>query len=234
MEWIKAEIISTKLACQNLKFLTFKINNFPNFIPGQHINIRIFKKGEYYERDYSFASPPSQKNIIEIGVEYFEDGEVSPILWNLKKGQKIDIRGPIGGSFLMEKNFKEPLIYIAAGSGVVPFLSMLKYNIETQKKQMLLLASYENEKKVILKKYLDKLTQINPNIKIFYTFTKNSPKNWRGLTGRINAEMLKKLVGDYKSLPIYICGSTIFVEEIAALLLNLGFKFSQLKTERFN
>ncbi len=95
---------------------------------GQHVDIRLTAPDGYQaQRSYSIASGPEDSRLV-VTVERLADGEVSPYLVDeLRVGDELELRGPIGGYFVWERSFGGPLLLIAGGSGIVPFRSMLRH-----------------------------------------------------------------------------------------------------------
>src|SRR5207237_5900947 len=84
--------------------------------------------GYQAERSYSIASAPEDEHLV-ITVERLDDGEVSPYLTDeLRTGDEIELRGPIGGYFVWEESLGGPLLLVAGGSGVVPLRAMLRHH----------------------------------------------------------------------------------------------------------
>ncbi len=95
-------------------------------VPGQHYVIRLTAPDGYVaQRSYSIASPPSDPQV-EFYIERLPDGEVSTFLADVVEvGDELDVRGPIGGWFVWDA--ATPLLGVAGGSGVVPFVAMLRH-----------------------------------------------------------------------------------------------------------
>src|SRR6516165_7539230 len=96
---------------------------------GQHLDVRLTADDGYSaERSYSIASAPGEP--LAITVERLDDGEVSPYLaGELRAGDELELRGPIGGYFVWEPGDGGPLMLLAGGSGVVPLRSMLRHRL---------------------------------------------------------------------------------------------------------
>src|SRR3989441_3849909 len=96
---------------------------------GQHVDVRLTAEDGYQaERSYSIASPPEEEHRLTLTVERLDDGEVSPYLTSeLRAGDKLELRGPIGGYFVWETHMGGPLLLIAGGSGIVPLMAMLRH-----------------------------------------------------------------------------------------------------------
>lgn len=127
--WQIATLIKSELAADNLKALTFSVEGWQAHQPGQHYDIRLTAPNGYQtKRSYSIASPPEQTGEIEFGIQLLESGEVSPYLWSLEPGGKIEIRGPIGGHFIWNTGMPGPLVVIGGGSGMTPLMAMLRHS----------------------------------------------------------------------------------------------------------
>jgi ferredoxin-NADP reductase len=82
--------------------------------------------GYQAQRSYSIASGP-EDGYVALTVERLEDGEVSPYLVDeLRAGDELELRGPIGGFFVWEPPQGGPLLLVAGGSGVVPLMAMIR------------------------------------------------------------------------------------------------------------
>ena len=83
--------------------------------------------GYQAERSYSIASAPEDERVA-LTVERLDDGEVSPYLVDeLRAGDALELRGPIGGYFVWDGDDGGPLLLVAGGSGVVPLMAMLRH-----------------------------------------------------------------------------------------------------------
>ena len=97
---------------------------WPGHRAGQHVDVRLTAEDGYQaQRSYSIASAPEDDHLM-LTVERLDDGEVSPYLvGELRAGDELELRGPIGGYFVWEESLGGPLLLIAGGSGVVPLQS---------------------------------------------------------------------------------------------------------------
>lgn len=199
---------------------------------GQHLELRLTADDGYQaEREYSIASAPGEP--LAITVERLEGGEVSPYLTEeLRAGDLVELRGPIGGYFVWEPGDGGPLMLVAGGSGVVPLRSILRHHERTSSDvPARLLYSARTLGDVI---YQGELDQHHHGVQVTYTLTRHQPRGWTGHTGRVSRELLAEVAwpADSGSLA-YICGPTSFVETAAAALVDLGYPPERVKTERF-
>src|SRR5208337_2654422 len=95
-------------------------------LAGQHSVLRLAAPDGYTaSRSYSGASAPDASASIEITVERLEEGEVSAFLRDVVvPGDRLQVRGPIGGWFVWRGY--TPALLVAGGSGLVPLMSMLR------------------------------------------------------------------------------------------------------------
>src|SRR5207245_7238995 len=109
--------------------ITLTLANWMGHRPGQHVDVRLTAEDGYQaERSYSIASPPEEAPRVTLTVERLDDGEVSPYLVDeLRVGDKLELRGPIGGYFVWEASMAGPLLLVAGGSGIVPLMAMLRH-----------------------------------------------------------------------------------------------------------
>src|SRR5690348_4130470 len=125
------------------------------------------------------------------------------------------LAGQVAGDFTLPKDPDQKLVFIAGGIGITPFRSMLKYLTDMKEPRDIVLF-YANKTADEIA-YIDVLNQAQmlPGIRIFYTLTdtESPSRNWRGLTGRINASMMHKLVPDYQNRTFYLSGPPEMVRE---------------------
>jgi ferredoxin-NADP reductase len=194
---------------------------------GQHVDVRLTAEDGYQaQRSYSIASPP-EDNHVAITVERLDDGEVSPYLAEeLRAGDKLELRGPIGGYFVWEAEQGGPLLLVGGGSGVVPLASMLRHRASAAPSvRARLLYSARSLADVIYRDELDRFEAI-------YTLTREQPEGWAGYSRRVDADMLSEVSFGGEGLT-YVCGPTRFVESVADALVGIGYAPENVRTERF-
>jgi len=173
---------------------------------------------------------------VVITVELVEDGEVSAFLIeDLIIGDRIEIRGPIGGYFVWEPSMGGPLQLISGGSGVVPLMAMLRARIESSSDVPIrLLSSTRSYQDVIYRVELEEATAEDRGVEIVHTLTRSHPPDWTGPTRRVDWEILSEHVWPADKSPLcFVCGPTGFVESVATTLVELGHAPERVKTERF-
>lgn len=239
-DWQTATLIEAKPIANNVISLRFSISPWAVSTAGQHYDIRLTAPNGYQaERSYSLGNPPEEEGVLEFGVQLLNDGEVSPYLFKLKAGDKVEVRGPIGGHFIWNYKMPGPLVLIGGGSGMVPLMAMLrhwvKHQKEDQERTIIFLISARTLEHVLYKDELDAISRDYTNVKIVLTITDSVPPNWTGYKRRIDMEMIKEVLGGLVAhMPmIYVCGPTPFVEAVAKNLILTGFNSHEVRTERF-
>jgi ferredoxin-NADP reductase len=237
LNWQIATIKDIKPETANVKTFTLTL---PAWIPhraGQHYDIRLTAEDGYQaQRSYSIASEPEREGEVDLTVERIEDGEVSTYLHDIAvPGDRIEVRGPIGGYFVWEASMIEPLLLIAGGSGVVPLMSMIRHRAAAKARNPTsLLYSSRSLEDVIYRSELERLRSANDGLQIFHTLTRSRPTGWSGYARRIDREMLQEVAQPLGgSLQVFICGPTLLVEAVANTLVEAGIKSDQIRTERF-
>lgn len=237
IEWQIANVKGIKSETAKAKSFTFAL---PKFLPhkaGQHYDLRLTAADGYQtQRSYSIASEPERTGEIDITVERIDEGEVSTYLHDvLIPGDRLEVRGPIGGYFVWEAvSATKSLLLIAGGSGVVPLMSMLRHRAAQKSKvPARLLYSSRKPEDVIYRDELAQLQARNDGLEVFHTFTRSQPPGWTGYARRIDADMLKEVARPLKSPQVFICGPTLLVEAAANGLVQIGVNTKNIRTERF-
>jgi ferredoxin-NADP reductase len=122
-------VISTTFEHPRVKTITLAVPDGPGRRTGQHVDVRLTAPdGCQTERSCSIASAPADE-YLSVTVERLDGGEVSPYLVDeLRAGDELEFRGPIGGHFVWDDDFGGPLFLVGGGSGMVPLPAMLRHH----------------------------------------------------------------------------------------------------------
>jgi ferredoxin-NADP reductase len=234
MSWRVAEVVNVVPETPRVKTIALDVPGWPGHRAGQHIDVRLTAEDGYQaQRSYSIASVPDGTRV-ELTVERLEDGEVSPYLTGeLRPGDRIELRGPVGGWFVWEPALGGPLLLVAGGSGVVPLMAMIRARAAAGSEvDTRLLFSSRSWEDVIYGEELERLG--GDGLTVVHTLTRSQPPGWTGFARRVDADMLAKVGPSPAELPgVYVCGPTPFVEAVAEALVQLGHEPHRVKTERF-
>ncbi len=236
LSWRLAEVAEIIVETPRAKSLILSVPGWEGHLPGQHVDVRLTADDGYQaERSYSIASAASGERV-ELTIEELENGEVSPYLAEeLRIGDKLELRGPIGGYFAWDISRGGPLFLVAGGSGIVPLMAMLRHRAATDSDiPVRLLYSSRAYDDIIYREELDRLTANDANLQVIHTLTRSQPPGWSGLSRRIDPRMLEEIAWPPDAAPhIFVCGPTRLVESVATALVGLGHDPARIKTERF-
>jgi len=237
LSWQLGEVVATRPETARTKSITLALPSWMGHQPGQHVDVRLTAEDGYQaERSYSIASPPEEAPHLTLTVERLDDGEVSPYLTDeLHVGDKLELRGPIGGYFVWEAQMGGPLLLVAGGSGIVPLMAMLRHRAAVGSSVATrLLYSSRTYDDIIYRDELDRLVKSSTMLEVVQTLTRSHPPGWTGYTRRIDSQMLREVAWPVEQHPLaFICGPTPFVETAAASMVELGNEPGRIKTERF-
>jgi ferredoxin-NADP reductase len=235
LTWQLATVVELVDETARSKSIVLDPPAWPGHRAGQHVDVRLTAEDGYQaQRSYSIVSGPEDQNLV-LTVERLEGGEVSPYLIDeLRPGDELELRGPIGGYFVWEQSSDAPLLLIAGGSGVAPFRAMLRHHVAVRGETAVrVLYSARSLEEVLYREELLSLG-LNEDIGVHLALTRAWPDTWHGHRGRITPELLRDVSWPPEERPlIYICGPTAFVEAIAGQLVDLGHDPSRIRTERF-
>src|SRR3954468_18684022 len=233
--WRVATVTDVIVETPRAKTLVLSLPGWPGHLAGQHVDVRLTAEDGYQaQRSYSIASAPEDGTLM-LTVERLDDGEVSPYLTDeLRPGDQLELRGPIGGYFVWRTTDGGPLLLVAGGSGFAPLMAMLRHRAahsSTVNTRLLLSARSSDD---VL--YSDELASLaaGDGLAVHQTFTREPPAGWSGFARRVDADMLSHVGPAPSQRPrIFVCGPTAFVERAADLMVGLGHDTAAIHLERF-
>jgi ferredoxin-NADP reductase len=202
-----------------------------NYKPGQFLFVTIkAQDGKELSKHFSLSSSPTEKKHIEF-TKKLSDSDFSAALKALKVGDWARIDAPYG-NFTFEGEH-ERIGLLGGGIGITPFISICKYCIDThQKTKVTLLYGNRTENDIAFRKELETLQRQNKNLTVVFILNEAS-SGWKGATGLITPEMIKKEMPDYKETMFYTCGPPAMVQVMEKMVEQLGLPKAQLKREYF-
>ena len=234
--WRLGEVVEAVPETPRAKSLLLEVPGWEGHRAGQHVDVRLTAEDGYQaQRSYSIASAPEEERV-ELVVERLDDGEVSPYLTDeLRAGDKLELRGPIGGWFTWEAEEGGPLFLVGGGSGIAPLMAMIRHRAAAASDAPCrLLYSSRSREETIFADDLDRLADSDGSLEIFHTLTRSRPPGWTGYARRIDREMIGEVAPSPGEEPrTFICGPTPLVESVATELVGLGHDAGRIKTERF-
>jgi ferredoxin-NADP reductase len=235
LNWQLGRVLELVAETAGATSLVLELPDWPGHRAGQHVDVRLTAEDGYQaQRSYSIASAPEDDHVV-LTVERLEDGEVSPYLvGELRPGDELELRGPIGGYFVWEASLAGPLLLVAGGSGVVPFRAILRHWLAAGRPVATrLLHSARSLGELIYREELLRFAT-DEQVDVRIALTREWPDDWSGHRGRIGRGLLAEVAWSPQDDPrVYVCGPTGFVEAASAGLVENGHRPARIKTERF-
>jgi glycine betaine catabolism B len=208
-----------------------------SYRPGQFVTLLLTIDGEYIERSYSISSSPSRPHVLELTVKRVPGGRVSNWLCDhVMLGARLTIKGP-AGKFSCSNCPASKMLFIGAGSGITPMMSMSRWIVDTTTDMdVKLLVSFKSPADVIFRKELELISARHACFRVAVTLTSAWPgrsESWTGLTGRFDKSMIHALVPDLDQRHVFLCGPEPFAAEVRRILQELGFDRAKLHSESF-
>jgi ferredoxin-NADP reductase len=236
LAWQIGEVVEMIPETPRTKSLFVEVPEWVGHRAGQHVDVRLTAEDGYQaQRSYSIASAP-ENGKVELVVERLDDGEVSPYLTDeLRVGDGIELRGPIGGWFAWDAQEGGPLLLIAGGSGIAPLMAMVRHRKASgSDAPARLLFSSRSYEEIIFRDELRDLAAGDESLEVIHTITRSRPESWQDYDRRIDEEMLREVAYPPEERPLaFVCGPTPLVETVATALVGLGHDPARVKTERF-
>jgi ferredoxin-NADP reductase len=236
LNWKLGEVVELIDETPHVRSVVLKVPRWQGHRAGQHVDVRLTAEDGYQaQRSYSIASAPEDERLM-LTVELLDDGEVSAYLVEeLRAGDVLELRGPIGGYFVWDATVSGPLLLIAGGSGIVPLMAMLRHRLASGSRvPARLIYSSRSWDDIIFRDELERLAGRDDGFSVIHTLTRTQPPDWRGYSRGLDGQMLEEVALPPSQMPnAYICGPTSFVETASRALVLLGHEAKRIKTERF-
>lgn len=207
-----------------------------SYKPGQFVTLILEINGENVYRSYSMSSSPSRPHTLDITVKRVANGLVSNWLCDqLVIGDSVTVKGP-SGKFTCFDYPSDKILFICAGSGITPIMSMMRWIADTAAKvDIKMLVSSKTVNDIIFYKELELISARHSRFQIAATLTANSKstESWLGFNGRVNENMLMLLSPDVKTRHVFVCGPENFMQHVETLLHDMKFPMGNFHTESF-
>jgi ferredoxin-NADP reductase len=207
-----------------------------SYRPGQFVTFIVNIDGQEVKRAYSMSSSPSRPHLLEVTIKRVPGGLVSNWFYEqVKLGSSLTVKGP-SGKFTCFNYPSRKMLFIAAGSGITPIVSMSRWVADTASDvDVKLLASFKSPSDIIFRKELELWAARKRNLQVAITLTSNwhGTEHWTGFTGRISEHMLNIFAPDLHDRHVFMCGPEPFSESVTRLLKSMGVNLANLHTESF-
>ncbi len=220
-----ATLEQKKYLTNDVMYLSFTTPE-SSFKAGQYVMLKIVRQGEIKWKPYSILNPPSEKGKIDLCAKIIPGGFASEYFKEANLGDTLIVRGPIG-LFVLEENDPNEVWLVCAGTGVVPFYSMIKeYLPRFPQKKFVLLFGVRQQRGLF---FHDELKQLQQKYRNFTYIPTLSQDSWGGPTGRVQLHLPPNLLGK----TFYLCGLKEMVLETKELLMQKGVALKNIKAERY-
>lgn len=215
-----------------------------SYKPGQFVTLDLEIEGKRVMRSYSISSTPSRPHILEITVKRVpppnDVADAPPGLvsnWlheNITVGSQVQLKGPMG-KFTCVDNLPPKLLFISAGSGITPMMSMSRWLCDTGANvDIIFIHSARSPRDLMFRHELESMAARHNNFKLAVTTTRSEPgQAWVGYTGRLHELMLQAISADFLDRTVYVCGPNPFMEGVKTMLETLGFPMENYNEESF-
>lgn len=209
----------------------------PSFIPGQYFFITLKPEDEVHKEElthhFSLVNSPSQKGVLALTTRLrLEQSLFKRTLNDAKVGDSVEI-GKIAGSFILPEQTDKPIVMIALGIGITPFISMLRWSFEEKKPFDFRLIYSDNEVKSMA--FLDELQKMeadNENMRLILSVT--GQVDWDGEKRHVDGQFIKEYLDDFASQLYFVSGPPSIVEKVASSLKSAGISEDAIKTDNFS
>jgi ferredoxin-NADP reductase len=226
-ERIAARVKEIEFYTPDLLRVSFAPEREVAFQPGQYMSIAV--EG-FIRRSYSLANPPHELGELVTYVDCRPGGPGSRYFARLQEGAEVDIFVPLGRFFYLPEQAR-PVYFFATGTGIVPFLSMIRHELEVLKsgRQIVLFYAVSAKERLMV---LDQLRAWEAQHANFTAnvYLKDPDEEWQGKTGRF-AEIFPEL--KLQDIDAYICGSNALIINVEEELVKHGVTRENIHYERF-
>lgn len=221
----------------NVRTYSFQseISNWFSYKPGQFITLELpVKKDEPILRTYTLSSSPSRPLSISITIK-LNEGSVGTkwIFENVKKGDRLKAHGP-AGEFSFFNKATEKYLFISAGSGITPMLSMTRWMFDYGRDMDInFINCVQSPADLLFKRELEGMAKRSKNLSVSWVCEKDTDNIWTGIKGRFNKLILGLVSQDYMERDVYCCGPPPFMKAVRDALYVSGFDMEKYYEESF-
>lgn len=205
-----------------------------SFTPGQFISVIEPVDGKEIARPYSIASPRGG-NRFSLCLNRIPDGVLSTYLFDLKPGDEVKIHEPLGHFTLQQRGHRA--VFIATGTGIAPFRSMLLDHMPKTQPRITLLFGVRYEQGLLYREEFEKLARCYPAFHFMPTITRPS-ESWTGRSGRVQSHLDEALAlqaqDELNTVDVYVCGLKEMVDDVRKELKKRGFGRQQIIFEKYD
>jgi ferredoxin-NADP reductase len=205
------------------------------FEPGQFMTVSANVQGQSVERCYTISSPPTRPYLVSITVKRVPGGLMSNWLhYNMKPGSQLRAYGP-SGTFTSTISAAPKSLYLSAGSGVTPLMSMTRASIDLGlDRDIAFVHSARTPADIVFREELQRLAKLSPQLKLFFVCEGvGDESDWAGATGRLSLQQLSRWLPDFREREVFTCGPAGYMSAVRHLLHEGGHDPDRYHQESF-
>lgn len=236
---MKLKLVDKKTEAKGTKSFFWKPNTALTWLAGQYLYFTLpelkYPDQRGSTRHFTISSSPTENGIVRLTTKIREESGYKKTLDELKIGAEIEASGP-SGTFLLDEQEPKEHVFIAGGIGVTPFRSMIKYAIDKGLDTKInLIYSCSTVEEIAFKEEFEEWAKNWPNIKLAITVShpEESKAKWKGLTGRIDSQMIKKQSENLSDPTYWLCGPPQMIDAIEDSMSKMHITDDKLRTEKF-
>lgn len=231
---MKAKISEKQEIAEGTLMVKYQVDEDFQFRPGQYFFITlpklIYPDERGARRHFSIINSPNEKGILSMATRMTDSG-FKKTLSKLPVGTDVEV-GPIAGVFVLPESFNQPLVFIAGGIGITPFMSMLRYTQEEKlPANITLIYSNRNQASSAFLKELQDLSKKIPNLKLVLTMTED--EGWQGEKRMVDAKFIKDYTNQLTNPYFFVVGPPLMTEAVLGELQKIGVEDQNIKIEKF-
>jgi len=236
---MKAIIGKKEMAAEMTCYAEFDLQGEKvTFIPGQYFFVTLKPSDEQHKDElthhFSIVNSPNQGGVLALTTRLrLEQSLFKRTLNEANVGDEVEI-GKIAGTFLLPEDISKPIVLIALGIGITPFVSMLRWAFEEKMDYKFTLIYSDNEvKSMAFFEELKKMEADHDNLKLIASVTRD--EGWDGEKRHVDGDFVKEYLGqDFADHIYYVSGPPAVVEAVSASLKQAGVLESNVKTDSFS
>ena len=235
MNTLKAKLIGWTELAPEVRHFEFEVPGTDHFAftPGQFISVVERENGKEITRAYSIASP-RDGNRFALCLNRVCEGIMSQYLFRLQPGDEIEMGEPLG--YFTVRHPGRRLVFVATGTGIAPFRSMLLDHLPKLHPHITLLFGVRHENALLYRAELEELAMEYPTFRFLPTVTRPTER-WTGRTGRVQTHLDEALAlhepEEISNVDVYICGMPEMVDDVRKQLKQRGFDRRQIIYEKY-
>jgi ferredoxin-NADP reductase len=231
MKRYTVDTINSNSGYSTLRIVPQSDHDAMRFWPGQYATLAIQTDGHWSPtRCLSLTNVSNGEGVLEFGFRV--TGNFTRALAESRPGFEVRVQGPYGDFVLPDHT---PVVMIAGGIGITPFMSMLRTTAVTNSQQQLtLLFSARSSNDIPYEAEIRELTSRNPNIRAYFFVGNSDADPQRYIAGKISQDHLSKVAAGIDDQLYYICGPEPMMQAMTKTLLSIGVDHDDILTESFS